>query len=356
MKLWPLILVLISFKIFGQDADNKQYIVLRDSSKYIPGEVFYYETNLSTLNFRRYKKDPIMVFNSNEILEFGTKNGSVYSSELIDSKYQFLKKLSAGEHTLLLLEKKREIDQIFFLKNSALQRLQRESLINQIEPILSNKRYGSQIAKRLKYNKRSLFKAVTYSNSDNNFYPKIRYGILTGLNGKALKLEWDKTLSFESAAAMSYGAFVEIPIEAFSQFSTRMEIQFSESSHSLSIEGRTAFYGLAKIQSISLPFLLRYRFISNNNVRFFSNIGSIWNHNFVSSNQIVTISTSPRVIGISELLFPDQMLGGAIGAGAEYSLSYGKDLGLEVRYQYLGSIGEIKMTENTFQMICTLNF
>ncbi|WP_436516385.1 porin family protein [Ekhidna sp. To15] len=357
MRLYPLIFsVLISFKIFGQDIEFREYIVIRDSSKYVQGEVFYDKANPNTLNFRKFKNDPIKEFNSSEILEFRTKDGSVYSSELIRGEYQFLKQLITDENALLLLEKRRKSNQIFYMKNSTLLELQRESLKHQIKAIIGNKRYGSQIAKGTKYNELSISRAVTYSNSDKGLYPKARYGVLAGLNGKSIELESDKTLSFESVSVLSYGAFVDLPIGVFSQFSTRVEIQFSESSHSLFIdEGTTADY-LAKIQSISLPVLLRYRFNSNNRINFFSNLGPNFKYNFVSSNQIITVSESPRVIGIEELIVPDQMLGGAVGAGVEYSLSYGKDLGFEVRYQHLVSTEEVKMTESAFQVICTFNF
>jgi hypothetical protein len=38
------------------------------------------------------------------------------------------------------------------------------------------------------------------------------------------------------------------------------------------------------------------------------------------------------------------------------TISNGKDMGFEVRYQHLVSTEEIKMTETAFQVICTFNF
>ncbi|WP_456462110.1 porin family protein [Reichenbachiella sp.] len=357
MKLCLFLLVtLISFRIFGQEAEFSEYIVIRDSLKFIQGEIFYDKTNPNTLNFKKFKNDSFKKYYSDEILEFRLKHGFVYTSEFIDGEYHFLKRLVKDENVLLLWEKKRRSDRVFYLKNDELIRLERQSFNNQIEVILAHKRYGSLIAKKAKYNERSLSRVVIYSNSDHIYYPKFRFGILAGLNTKNYKLEADKTLNFDWEPCFNIGIFIDAPIDIYSPFSARIEAHFSESSHSLFIDDGVRSDYLAKIQSISVPVLLRYRFNIDKQVNFFSNLGPVYTHHFVSNNQVIKVYESPTIIEISELSIPNQMLGGVIGVGAEYPLSHRKDIGFELRYEYLGSIGDIKMTEQAFQVIGTFNF
>lgn len=359
MKLLPLFFVLISFKVYAQNTEYEEYIVLRDSSKYMQGEVLYDTQNPDVLSFRKLKKDPFEQYKANEILEFKTKKGSIYISELVDGKYIFLRQLTLETNNLLLLVDEERSSQVFYLKsNGSLQKLGRESYNEHIEPILAKKRYGSSVARYTKYKVKSLSRAIMYSNSDDNFYPRTRYGIHVGLNKDNVQFETDiDKLSFDPVTGINLGAFVDIPFDIFSHYSARMEVQFTESSHSLFVNEGTSYNYIAKIQSLSFPVLLRYRFNSNSGTRFFTNIGPTFTKNKVSNNQVVSV-TSTNIIEISELILPEHMFGGALGVGVEYSLSLKKDIGLEVRYWYRGSTGagDVKMNTSSLQFISTFNF
>lgn len=357
-----LVSVGLSSTIYGQknkSSNAPQYIVSRDSLKYIQGEFLFNPRNPEVVKFRQFKDFPFEQMKAAEVVEFGFYDGWVYQSEEIDGQYVFLKKLVTDKSTLLHL--RNEEGNSYFLSNeqSDLVKLSRDSYMAVLMKQFRDESNFEEIVKSTKHNSKSLARTFLYYSSKRKYFPKFRIGAQFGLANKSVSFfSKGEKIAFKPVTNMTIGMFADIPIGVLTPFSARIEALITESSHT-KYDGNEVIdldY-LVKFRTTTLPILLRYRFIQNDLMNFFLNAG--FSYGIVKEtfeNKRIAVSFSPFEITTTELNIASDLYGGLLGFGGEYSLSLERYVGFEVRYEIAKSLDDIRMNASSFQILTSVNF
>jgi hypothetical protein len=365
VKFYFLLLTVLGLSnvIYGQkdkSPKSHQFIVMKDSLKYIQGELRFNPKNIEVVNFRQFKEFNFEQINASKVVEFGFVNGWAYQSALIDEEFVFLRKLISGKPALLKLRNGEGSSYYLVNEEADLVELNRDSFKAVLKQQFKGGSNLEKIVKSTRYGSKSLSRTFLYYSSQSKFYPKFRIGAQVGATSTNMSFYSDREkIDFEPVINFTLGIFADLPIGVLTPFSLRIETVFTESSH--------AEYGgnsvldidyLVKFRTTTLPILVRYRLDWNDHIDFFFEGG--FSYGLVSETfdgkKISVSRISPYERTATELHVASDLYGGRLGFGSEYSLNFDRSIGLEFRYGIANSFDEIKMNISTFQVLTSINF
>jgi hypothetical protein len=350
-KLWPCILFigLLPLTIFGQNA-----YISTDSTTIIGLKLVDGGEIMNSRFCQVKKKNEIIKYTPNELIEYGLKDGRIFISreiQLSDSKERvFLERLNK-EGAILFYYRGKGIKSFFLEKDSSLfLEIQRHNQDNnsytkQLMILTSDCSNVLDAVKFVRYNKKSMSKLISrYNNCELKPFPHLRYGLVLGYELANLNPSPDNlggyvhNINFRFDGGLMIGFFLDIPI-LVSDFSLNTGLNFSKHGYSFNkLVGNQEFDFVANISSLKLPVLIRYTYPSNR-FRPFVNLGGIMNYNIKNENLLyeTTITEDFIEIDVSQnvSLIDNIQVGYSIGSGIELSLDQRSSMFLEFRYDKL---------------------
>lgn len=340
-----ILLVVITIGYIGGAYAQRGFIV-KDSS-YSEGfltDQGIFRNNRSIV-YLQHPKNPSREFFPNELSEFGFTKGDRYVSREVPennsvARYFLLYLVDHKDNKLYQLE---TVDGTRFFTeiNGSFIELKRETFREQLRTLFTKADYSGQIASA-SYKASSLIRLFKLYNSNyEGLSPTFRFGASVGvINQKVNTSSMAGTVSLSSDPALSIGLVADFPFIAYSNWFINLNLLYHSNAFSKSETDASMTYDhLAKTSSLSLPAMLKYSSASKT-LRYFIKAGPIVTYLVNKEYLVYRAEDNGNEVLITQHTldsFGAFQLGGAAGAGLEYSLGRKFSIGIEARYSYEGA-------------------
>jgi hypothetical protein len=306
------------------------------------------------------EKGKVTQYSPYEILEYGLKDGRIYTAKEIvidDSTLMvFLQKLV--KDSTMLYYYRDEKHKTFFIENKRINIVEIPRKIpgkpgfshkDLLCDLTSDCQNVANAAKLVSYNKNSLATYIErYNTCKKRPFPFFKYGAYSGIGlswlvpspdpGSAYFQDQDFRADFKCDYGLTIGIFIDKPINV-TDFSFHPEIYFTDYGYSSnSVLDSQEIDIVVNSSAINVPILFRYT-VPIMKARPYLNLGGIYSHHLKIEYQTYSTVINQGVIEISLLTKPSPVatdqFGFSTGAGLEVDLTYRFRLYLDFKYNLL---------------------